>query len=306
VGHPHPDPAAVAVGGGVVPGACEVQGQACALQPRAHDVRSVIVVCAAVCGCFQGPRFDAPAGDDDGTGTGTHAGFVAFARTEFVRGCNDDGGVTCPPDAQRDGHETDVTVSAFLIQDSEITQGEYDDCVATAGCSAPQIADYAPDATPELPVRGVTYDDAQRYCSMIQARLPTEAEWECAAGACNGARAAYPWGEQAPSCALGNVTGCTGRVEAAHEAGATPRGVRDLGGNLREWVLDYYKNPYDVAPINPAGPDEGTLRVVRGGSFRSSLQSLRVWARDTADPSQRSEAAIGDIGFRCVVSDANT
>jgi len=264
-------------------------------------VRSVIVVCTLVCGCFQPPRFGSPAGDDGGADS-VPEGFIGFGRTDFTRGCNDDGGVTCPTDATFFGHDTDVVVSAFAIQTDEVTQGEYALCT---DCSAPAIPDFAPAATPDLPVRGVTYDDATRYCATLAARLPTEAEWECAAGACNGPRGTYPWGELAPSCALGNVSGCADHVEAAHDAGKTLRGVRDLGGNLREWVRDYYA-AYEVHPIDPIGPDEGALRVVRGGSFRSPDRStLRVWARDSADPSQRSERAIGDIGFRCVVSLAN-
>jgi formylglycine-generating enzyme required for sulfatase activity len=65
---------------------------------------------------------------------------------------------------------------------------------------------------------------------------------------------------------------------------------------VSEWVGDRYGPYAQEALVDPTGPEEGSLRVLRGGGFREGPDSLRVTARHGADPSQRSEG----VGFRCV------
>jgi formylglycine-generating enzyme required for sulfatase activity len=104
------------------------------------------------------------------------------------------------------------------------------------------------------------------------------------------------------------MPGCAGQVERAREAGQTSRGLRDLAGNLREWVQDVYataygadlENPCERCTEAPAAP-----RVTRGGSYRQEPSKLRVWARWSEDPAHHDELTIGDVGFRCAADPAD-
>ena len=102
-------------------------------------------------------------------------------------------------------------------------------------------------AAPMLPIVNVTWFAADRYCRWAGKHLPTEAEWFRAARGVDGTRP-YPWGSQAPTCALANVGSggpnggpCVGNPwpVGSSTAGTTPEGVYDLYGNANEWMWDY-------------------------------------------------------------------
>jgi formylglycine-generating enzyme required for sulfatase activity len=83
---------------------------------------------------------------------------------------------------------------------------------------------------------------------------------------------------------------------SSHPKGASAEGVRDLSGNVAEWVRDWY-GPYAAGEIdNPQGPASGKWRVIRGGSYISSTDRARVQTRDYARPELRSP----ETGLRCV------
>ena len=112
-------------------------------------------------------------------------------------------------------------------------------------------------------------------------RLPTEAEWEYAARA--GTVTAYSFGDDASE--LGEYAwysrNAEGQVREVGTKRANPWGLYDMHGNVWEWVWDWH-GPYGAqAATDPTGPEDGSLRVLRGGSFIVGpwvlRSALRVW-----------------------------
>ncbi|WP_151523633.1 formylglycine-generating enzyme family protein [Serinicoccus kebangsaanensis] len=166
---------------------------------------------------------------------------------------------------------------------------------------------------PDHPVVHVDHDDARAFCAWVGGRLPTEAEWECAArGGLVGAR--YAWGED---LLVGGEHRCNiwqGRFPVRNTAedgyaGTAPvgsfppngYGLFDVAGNVWEWCSDWWGTAHTAAPTqDPQGPRSGSARVMRGGSYLchdSYCNRYRVAARTSNDP----DSASGNLGFRCVV-----
>jgi formylglycine-generating enzyme required for sulfatase activity len=212
-----------------------------------------------------------------------------------------------------------VNVSAFCMDETEVTNRDYFDCVATSGCSPPYgsnsrtRAAYYGNATYDgFPVLNVDWAQAAAYCGFRGKRLPTEAEWEKAArGGCEVVAPSgcgsedertYPWGEADPDCTYANFVACVGDTEAvgAHPAGASPYGVQDMAGNVQEWVADWYAGTYyDLCRtdecIDPTGPPTGSERTFRGGAWDSAAPYVRVANRFR----QVDGYANDNLGFRC-------
>lgn len=197
----------------------------------------------------------------------------------------------------------DLSVDPFFVGKTEVTRGQYRAFCAATGRDLPAAP---PTETDAHPVTGVDWADAAAYCAWAGLRLPTEAEWEFTAqgrGGCaypwptEPAQADGPWAVTADPAVLRSAPPPTGSAPAgAHPAVESSFGTLDQGGNVREWVSDWYA-PYPPAdrtgPIaNPRGPESGAERVVRGGSWRTT--DCRTGTRDHAPPETRSD----DLGFR--------
>ena len=252
------------------------------------------------------PRTGSPAEASDGVGGPPERDMLTFEATTFTMGSPPDRG----REDERPAHE--VQLSAFALDRREVTVGEYWSCVLAGVCQAPQ-GDDIPGQQGYLirptfddhPVVNVPWAEAKHYCTWRGDRLPTEAEWERAAGGtvATGGTRIWPWGDTSTGGEANTASAGPGRPlpVGSWPADRSGAGLADMGGNVREWVLDWYKlDYYAVADeSDPKGPasrrGEGSGRVVRGASYATDADAARVSARGNADPAYGRP----DIGFRC-------
>jgi formylglycine-generating enzyme required for sulfatase activity len=239
------------------------------------------------------PVEDAPADASEATcRTTTPVGaMISIAAATFPMGCAT-GDTACNPD-EKPQHA--VSLKAFDIDRTEVTQGAYAACIQARACRPPSCAWDCSQT--EYPARCIERNDAEAYCAWAGKRLPSEAEWELAARGTDGR--IYPWGNQPADCTLVNMAGCDGHVDAvgAHPTGASPYGLLDMEGNVVEMVSDWYDAKYyQTSPSNqPTGPTTGTRYVGRGGGYKSAAVWQRASQRDQYDLSDEAES----LGFRC-------
>jgi len=185
-----------------------------------------------------------------------------------------------------------VWIDAFEMGACQVTNSEYAAFVSATGHPLPQT----PFVDPEQPIITLSWFDAVAFCEWVGARLPTEAEWECAArGGTEGMH--YPWGNEWPLQEDANGPRIVGR------RAPNAYGLYDICENVHEWCSDWYAPEYyDVSPErNPRGPESGSRRASRGGSWRHQVKFSRCAARSSIPP----EFRYADYGFR-LARDATT
>lgn len=243
---------------------------------------------------------------------------VLIPEGEFIRGCTDDtvGPAKCYIESKP---LQAVYLDAYYIDRTEVSNAQYATCVAAGACLPPmsyssttRYAYYDNPTYANYPVIHVDWDRANTYCQWLGKRLPTEAEWEKAARGTD--HRLFPWGDSLISCEKCNCNiwyydykgdrreaPCVGDTSpvGGYEDYASPYGVLDMVGNVREWVNDIYLKPYYLnAPYyNPQGPvsTDANEHLARGGSWKGTYTHSNTWVRfDEADIYETHL-----LGFRC-------
>ncbi|MCL6502112.1 MAG: formylglycine-generating enzyme family protein [Pirellulales bacterium] len=221
---------------------------------------------------------------------------------------------------------------AFYMGVYEVTQQEYQTVMGSnpsyfsaggEGASAVEGMD-----TSRFPVENVTWEEAAEFCRRLSElpaekeagrvyRLPTEAEWEYACRA--GTTTPFNVGESLASTQAnfdGNypylkqedvykgVDPATLKgpfLRRTTTVGSYPPnafGLYDMHGNVWEWCADWYSPVYyKSSPVeDPPGPESGTHRIVRGGSWYWFAAGCRSAARKERNPAERRNTD----GFRVV------
>ena len=226
---------------------------------------------------------------------------------------------------EKSEHEAQVT--SFFLDRHEVTVEGWALCEKEGACATAPAKVSFPGMTPaddaystycnggksgrgKHPMNCVTWKDADTFCGWAGKRLPTEAEWEYAAGGvrAKGAGVAFPWREgeagvkRANACDASCVQLLVKAKLSPPEAmfaqddgysstapvgsfpeGATPQGVVDMAGNVSEWVADWF--------------EAGKKRSNRGGNWLvgGEVKKLRVTKRWKDTPYTRDAI----LGFRC-------
>jgi formylglycine-generating enzyme required for sulfatase activity len=230
----------------------------------------------------------------------------------------------------------EIKLAGYFLDRTEVTVEAYSRCVNAGACQAQDTVDgkgfseaekkrwsrfcnYGKAGREQHPMNCVDWHQAKTYCRWTKNRLPTEAEWEYAARGETGWT--HVWGNAPPDPTKLNACGdeC---VELAMGIGVawskmygerdkyqttapvgsiagdkSPFEVMDLGGNVSEWVADWYCKTY-----RPDCRPQRESRVVRGASWRhADPRSTRATARNGESPSSRG----GSLGFRCARTASN-
>jgi formylglycine-generating enzyme required for sulfatase activity len=203
-----------------------------------------------------------------------------------------------------------VRLSAFCVDETEVTVSAYAQCPTGMGCAAPDTAVNCnwSAAGPVVgreqhPINCVSLSAALAYCRFRGGTLPSEAQWEYAARGADGRL--YPWGilpfPSTQLCWSGSSARTSSCAVRSYPAGNSATGIADMAGNVLEWVFDGY-GPYPAnsvtPPLDPTGPAVAISGVARGGGWRSvDRAGVRASFRYRA-----SRSPADDVGFRCTHS----
>ncbi|MCK6503215.1 formylglycine-generating enzyme family protein [Myxococcota bacterium] len=232
------------------------------------------------------------------------------------------GRFTMGADGHPDAPPRQVRLSAFEIDRTEVSIGQFEEFTAAGGYRKPELwseagrawlAQHADGAGAELrsagrgpdhPVVAVTWYEADAYCRWRGGALPTEAQWEYAA--CGEGGRPYPWGDD-PHVAEEAMEGirheakndvATSPVQEFRPEAVGPFGLIHTAGNVWEWTATWYDaRTYTIEgdATDPGGPPTGTWKTLRGGSYLNLLSYRTCQHREPARP----DRVAFTTGFRC-------
>jgi len=197
-----------------------------------------------------------------------------------------------------------IALPDFYIDKKEVSNEDYKMFTEATGRTAPSLWDDWTLNSPNQPVVGVDWNDADAFCRWRESRLPTEAEWEKAARGTDGR--IWPWGNAWDPMKDNHGKGAGGygyderdgwkyTAPVGTELGVSPYGVLNMAGNVYEWTAD----DFDSYPENDKYNQE---------DFEKGFKTLRGGAYDDGPSEQRTATRCGfrkdykdvDVGFRCV------
>ena len=247
--------------------------------------------------------------------------YVWIPPGSFMMGCSP-GDTECFDD-EKPSHQVRIS-KGFWLGQTPVTVAAYKRFGNATGRGMPPEPDFfGQKLNPgwgheQMPIVDVTWAEAQAYCAWAGGRLPTEAQWEYAARGGSGEARYGPldevawyaddsgrqhldsariWREEQGTYAARLMQ----NGNTMHDVGqkrANGFGLFDVLGNVWEWANDWYDEKYyqNSPAVDPQGPSEGTLRVLRGGSWNLVPGFVRVSFFGRLNPGYR----LFSLGFRCV------
>lgn len=197
---------------------------------------------------------------------------------------------------------TIVRVSDFMLCDHPVTEAEWD---AVMGGTSQSL----------LPKVDVSWNDAIQFILRLNSitgkkyRLPTEAEWEFAARGGVVNRVDYLFSGSRILLEVGWFeTNSNGSRQPVMQLNPNGLGLYDMSGNVWEWCSDWFDWNYEQGEfhlfgdndpvLDPHGPQSGSKRVIRGGSYSNEERSCWVFWREKESPSR----SLTNVGFRLAMN----
>lgn len=191
-----------------------------------------------------------------------------------------------------EGEAKQLSLPAFYVDETEVSNAEYHRFCESTGHAAPQIPDYV--AHPDYPVSGVSYSDAEAYAAWAGKRLPTEEEWEKAARGTDGRT--FPWGDEPWTEDVPNHL----QPVVSEPLRRSPYGAYNMAGNVWEWTATpFTPAPADLAAMKRLLGDQSFSAVwqtIKGGSFAPGGSDAFAVTKFRGLP---TDARSPWIGFRC-------
>ena len=184
--------------------------------------------------------------------------------------------------------EGDEDTGSFYMDQIPVTIKQYKNCTKAGGCATQHYNGiytkyFDSKYYGDCPVSFVTWDEAHDFCAFYGGDLPTMAQWEAAAGAGYGYD--YAWGNDMPTLSTANLDGYYQFLTPAGwlPRGASPYGILDMTGNVREWIID-------------DNHSEDFGRGLKGGSYQDAFSSAK---NETVFYHQPTSSGF-NRGVRCV------
>jgi len=195
-----------------------------------------------------------------------------------------------------------VWIDSFSLGIHQVTNTQYSQFLAATGVANPSTWNDPEFNGPHQPVVSVSWFNAVKYCEWLNTlntghsyRLPTEAEWERAARGGDEGKM-FPWGNGGPASLPNYALRWRTGPEPVGLYAPNGFGLFNMCDNVHEWCSDWFQSDYyrNSPEQNPRGPETGTRRVSRGGSWRHHIKVTRCSGRSSIPP----EFQYADYGFR--------